>query len=335
MKKIIISLILTITALFLCGCDFREPDRQYMAAALGFDQKDGGMQVSVETIVINSESNEEQIKTEVFSAQGESPEECVYNLGKSLAKKMTFSHCGIIAVGDTLSSRQLLKVTEYCRNEQEINLSAYLVSTADCKELLSKKATSTLALGYELMSALEYSTVENGIMYGSRIYEVEDAFTKNTPAFLLPRFKTQEDSFSLSGSRLYLSGSAQAELNGDETLIYSIIRNANRGGKINTEDGVYNVDAPFTYFEAELDGDEVMISLDIRIPPDGADSTLCSYIGSAATAIVNRLPNELFGFADRIYSKDKALWNKINRDKLLADAQTQVTCKIRRREDEG
>ena len=89
MRKSALVLAILFVAVLLCGCDFREPDRQYIAAALGFDSKGQDMQISVEAVVINSESNEEEIKTEIFSAQGGSPEECFYNLGEKLAKKMS------------------------------------------------------------------------------------------------------------------------------------------------------------------------------------------------------------------------------------------------------
>lgn len=336
MKKIWAVMVVVFLIAVLCGCDFREADRQFIAASIGFDYENEKLILSTETLIINSESTDQQIETDIFSAQGESPQECMYNLENILSKRLMLSHCGVVAVGDSVPEKHFAQIIDFCRSEA-INFSVYFVSAAKASELLSIKAKGALALGYELMSMLENRSIKTGIMYGSRLYEIEDARTKYTPAFMLPRFETAEENYKMNGSNIYLDCKPVLALGEKETIIYSIIRNANKGGTLEFDGQIYTVSSPYTRFKAELVDQTVNIALDIRIADNKSSGILCERVEETAAALVNKSEGDIFGFADRIYAKYPKLWKKIknNKEELLSQASTLVTCEIRSRENES
>ena len=327
--KLLAAVVLLALTLSGCGVN-READRQYTVSALGFDCAQGRLLCSAEVLVVNSESSDREIATEVFTAAGSTPAECVYDLGTLLAKRLLLSHCGIIAVGDSIGAADLKQIIDYCVDEEQISLSAYLVSTPDAAALLSGKTEAALTIGYELMGFLDRAAEDTGVMYGSRIYEIAGARLKKTAVYLMPRFTVSDEQRRLEGTCVYLDDKRTLEMDTADTVVYSLVRNMNRGGRVAAEGYIYNVEKPHTYFETEIKGGGIRVSLDIRLGDRSGDRYLARWIIKRAEYLKKCSGGaDIFGLADRIYAENGEVWREIKQNpELLAAADTKITCEM-------
>ncbi len=326
-------LVLAVLCLPMVGCRAgREADRRFMISALGFDLSGSELNVSAETLVVNSESTDEEISTEMFTASGKDAEECIFNLTRGMSKDLQLAHCGVIAVGSSVTGDALDGVIKYCQKNREINLSAYLVAAENAETLLSGKALSALTVGYELMGFLEHYSDETGIMYGCRIYEVQSARRKQTPVYILPVFSAKESGFALVSAALYIGNRYIMPMSPEEMAVYSLVKGNNRGGKIHADGNVYNVRSPHTYFKCSEKGGTTDVKLGVTFSPDGADAALCNYIIRSAEMLLKRSGGEdVFGICDRIYAENADLWQKIKDGAVgIKDAHVGISCEMRR-----
>ncbi len=327
------ALLTTVLLIPLVGCRAgREADRRFTVSTLGFDSVGGKLTVSAEMLIVNSENTEEEFSVEVFTAIGVNAEECMFNLSRNMSKDIQLAHCGVIAVGAGVTGDMLDGVIEYCTENREINLSAYLVSAENAETLLSGEALSALTVGYEIMGFLEHYSDETGVSYGCRVYEVQAARLKKTPVFTLPQFSLSNDTFILDGAAVYIKNRTVMDISAEEMSVYSLIKGESGKGKIYADGNVYTVKAPHIRFDSSEKGDRAEIKLNINLSPDGIDAALCDYINDCAKEILKRADGEdVFGFADRIYAENAELWRKLKNGTVTLDgADIGILCEIRR-----
>lgn len=332
MRRVFASFLSLCLCMVLVGCRAgREADRRFMVSALGFDADGSQLLLSAETVIVNSESTGEDISTRVFSSRGADAEECVFRLIQGMSKDVQLAHCGVVAVGDTVRGAALDGIIEYCTEKRDINLSTYMVSTANASELLSGKAVSAITVGYELMGFMEHAADETGIRYGARVYEVQSARMKKTPVYLLPRFSVASDSHTLDGTAVFVGNRGVMSLSADETAVYSMITGSRRGGKVNADGVIYNVGSVHTYIISKESDGVVGININVLLPPDQSDNALCRYVERCAAAIVGRSGGaDVFGVSDMIYAKNYTLWQKISNGTVSLDgAAVDISCERR------
>ncbi len=185
MKRL--AFIILLTAFFLCGCSGENPlkgeNPEYMVASLGFSEKNGKLTVFMEAIVINSEDTDAQKKLVVLEGNGDTVKQGAENAEKKAVQPVNLSHCGVIALEEGISKERFLEICEYCYNRDEINLSAFFISSDDVKKLLSEKPTASVAVGYDIMNRLESQKELSGREYKNRFYQIEAQKEKSNPHY--------------------------------------------------------------------------------------------------------------------------------------------------------
>ena len=167
-------------------------DRRFTVSALGFEKCGNQIGVTVEAIIINSESVEEKPRSAVFFAEDTTIDGALEKISAKLSRPMLFEHCGIIAVGDAMTDELFYEICEYCIYENRITVSAYIISTDSPKELLSGEPQASLAVGYDIMGIIARQAADGTFKSRSRCFEaVRSMACGNKP--MLPRFIRGED----------------------------------------------------------------------------------------------------------------------------------------------
>ncbi len=183
MKKIIIPFL---CALLLCGCG--EKTQEYLVTAIGVDYSKGIYTVSFESLVINTEEENQQLV--VLTGQGRTFKKAITEIEKQITQPLQLSHCGVVAVGKGISLEKLKGIMRYCKGNDDITLSIRFLETENANLLLSQKPISSVSVGYDLMSMLETAKTEQNKALKNRLFEI---YKQLSP--VLPIIKTNEKGY--------------------------------------------------------------------------------------------------------------------------------------------
>lgn len=200
-----ISSLIFLTCLSACGGtgDSIKNDRRFMVSALGFEADGFLIKVTAELIVINSENPEVSPEARVFSAKSRDIEGALEEISSRLSKPMLLEHCGIIAIGESMTAERFSQICDYCFYENRITLSAYMISAKSPELLLGGKPESSAATGYDIMNMIERQSKSDGISTDSRFFEIESARESGKDTFALPRFGMTEDGVADEGIAIF------------------------------------------------------------------------------------------------------------------------------------
>ena len=197
MKKILISA-LVFMIMLLSGCRFTTGgaanDRRFIVAAIGFESDGALITVYAETIIINSETPENEPAPKLLKGSGATINEAFEEIEASLARPLMLEHCGVIAVGGGVTASWFDRICDYCLDDRRITLSSYMISCDSPEALLSETPESSVAAGYDIMGIIEQRSSSTGIFYDSRFFEIEGLREKGRSVFTLPFFVLTEDS---------------------------------------------------------------------------------------------------------------------------------------------
>lgn len=205
MKKCIIGVMIFLFSVIFCGCSVfgnkSRDDRSFMVSAVGFEADNELVTLYAEAVIINSELSETEPKAAVLEGTGKSISKALENIEASLAKPMSFSHCGVIVIGRQMTDRYFREICEYCFKENSITLSAYMISADSIRELLSENPESSVAVGYDIMGIIEKSGIN-----GNRYFEIEGLREKGENTFILPHFVRRDGRITADGASLLHDG---------------------------------------------------------------------------------------------------------------------------------
>ena len=326
MKKIknrAISLVAVILAAFLCSCSmipgYIEPEEQYILSALGFDLiGDGIVEVSASLAV------GERGELCAFG-RGESVEEAISSLTAGLKLGIESSHCGVIVLGAGIEGEWLRSILGYCRRNEELAISAALVSASSARELLSIEDVS----GFELTGSVSKSRENAAFGAENRFYQVEGARGSEENLFALPHFEVSGGKYELYGVRIYKNDRAAVLLGRVESAYYMMIRGLFTGG-------IFAVDAPGlsgsvgvsdckTSYDFSTEG-EILISCRIALDSELADESYADEICKAAKAGMERIYAELSSrYGDLFRLREAA---KMKGAELTGDEGVRFSCEV-------
>lgn len=303
-----IALILCFVVLMLSGCTgYRESTGTYIISAIGFDTSKDGLSVNVQAVEVGGASPEGI----VFSGVGTTPEKAVYSVATKTTKTLLFDHCGIVAVGEDISGKKLSEILRFCREQSSLNLSVYVVSCENAQKLLETKAVSSVASGYDLMEILENYEDKTGVDLKNRFYELETLTRRQDNVFTLPVFGFTDNGFELDGRRVYRDYNYLLSLDNDESIVYSILCNTNDAGHVLIDKGGADLSALHTSFSYKND----VISVKTKLTGSNKKGDISESLEGGVYALVERAQKEkagdIFGFSQRIYHRDRKLWNGI------------------------
>lgn len=231
-KMIISAAMIVLSLLQFSGCrgiyGYREPEQQYFVSAMGFDRAGDLIEVSLEVIIFSVGEAESKIETRLFSGRGETVREAVSSLSGEVSKKLLFSHCALIVLGETLSPGQCDAVFSFCTPENGINISAAVISTPNANSLLKAPSVSTPVTGYDITGVIKQKSRDWGIGLMNRIYQIGDERMRggscySVPFFVLARGDNGEDIYSFFGTRIYSGDMPTIILDLSDSALYSLI----------------------------------------------------------------------------------------------------------------
>ena len=165
MKKVLLVL-----PILLCFCGCRKTQSEYLISAIGFDNNGGMLNTCFEAVIINSETQSEELK--IIEVQGETVEECVKNLSRKSTQGYLLSHCGVLIIGQSVTEKQLNGIYDFCLKNPDITLSVLLAETENAKKLLSGKPVSTISVGYDIMWLIKQYSENRNINFKNRCFEI-------------------------------------------------------------------------------------------------------------------------------------------------------------------
>ncbi|MCQ2451225.1 MAG: hypothetical protein MJ080_04545 [Clostridia bacterium] len=235
MKNKVLSVVLAVVIMAaFCGCSgYREPDSSYIVTALGFDADDE-ITVSAEVVTAGGSERSNEPYSEILTGRGDTPEDAVFSLNSQISKILMFDHCTAVIVGKTLSQDRFEDVIEYGLKLKELNFSVYMTVCDNAADLLNNSKSISVARGFDIASNIRETKKDTGIDYENRFFETFEAY-KSKEYYSMPFLTLNDKRIIIKGEQIYKNKKEIATLSNEESLMYSFVKNNNRGGKIYLE----------------------------------------------------------------------------------------------------
>lgn len=324
-----------------------EPEQVYLVSAVGFDSAvNGDIRLSVE-VPLTRESETENMETKLFAASGSTVEETVRKITSGLSRKLLFSHCALMVLGDSLSREQLEAAFAFASTGAYLPLAAQVVGSADAETLLRGGSLSTPAVGYDIPGILKQEKEILGLDIRCRIYELR-ANAVPGKHIVLPYFTAAGEeapqSAVFGGLRILREGMQSVLLSVEQSVPYAVLAGAFVGGS-GTAGSIYGAKLQDVRYElqAEKTDEALHFLLSIRmnavsrLEPVEAER-LRIRIEQDAGNLFEQLRTErkadIFGFSDRLSAKQKKLWAELEPMYAVCFASSELTvhCQIQCRE---
>jgi hypothetical protein len=210
-----------------------EPERIYAVAAVGFDAIGDNIRISVEVPLVRETDAKEELKTAVFSGEGGNVQEALRHLTSGLSKRLVFSHCALMVLGENLSRARLTEAFAFADTGIYLPLAAKVVSTPNARELLKAGSLSAPAVGYEIGEILEREFALIGMDPPCKIYELR-ANARGGDPVALPYFEAGDPSTghacSFEGMNILIADAPSLRIDREACVFYAILSDFFVGG---------------------------------------------------------------------------------------------------------
>ncbi len=186
MKKVLLIFPLLI---LLCGC--RQTQPEYLISSIGFDNAGGQLKTYFEAIIINSETEGQQVK--LIEGSGKTVKEAMEQVERKCTQGLLLSHCAVLVIGDSVTQKQMNNIYDFCFENPDITLSAFFVETENAKKLLSAQPLSTISVGYDILGLIRQYSENEKIKIKNRYFEIM-ALDKQVT---LPKITLKEEGYYL------------------------------------------------------------------------------------------------------------------------------------------
>lgn len=332
MRKILCVILCLFVVLTLCGCALetngQEKGLESLVSAIGFEQKGDNFYLYLETVTVNSEDPSEDKKLILTEGSGKNLADAFSNASLKTVRPFMFSHCAVAVIGEGITAKRMREICRFLYNKDEINLSLRFVYTNDAKALLSCETVASVAVGYDLVDALDRQSSYSGIDYKNRFYEVESARKNAVNILALPIFNVEDDAYSISGSVIFKNDESVLELDDEQTLIYSIVTEANKKGTMLIDNKEYKLSKLSVERRFSLDKRfKTELIINIKIEGDGKPETRIVTVISELFVISKLRGADIFMLGNAVYKENPEIWSSIEHDyyNIYKNSQLAVT----------
>ncbi|MBR7133529.1 MAG: hypothetical protein IKD04_08350 [Clostridia bacterium] len=315
MKKLLSVITAFSVGCLLCGCSLKEAlspyTQEYIVSSLGFEAYGDTYSISLEVLMINSEDKDAQKLCTVIKGMGENPREALYNASKSSALPLLLSHCGVAIIGESIEKEHFEEIHSFLTDNTQITPSVYLIYTQSAEALLGCEATSSVAVGYDIMNMLNTRNKADGEQYSCRLYEIDTL--KNMPinTFCLPFFEVTDNGFLISGGEIFYDNSPALSLTPQQMTAYLVTTSSQGSGEILLNGQAFWINSYNTQTMFYMDS---VLKINLTLNPRPYNQRLCSDLKTAVADLLRlsvETGKDIFGFGNIIYRKEKALWKRI------------------------
>lgn len=327
LKAVVLCVILIF---FLCGCSAKEAvaaeKAEYMVTAIGLDNEFSGLKFMVEAVIVNSDDLTNEKQSRLIEGSGDTVKEAYYSLTEKLTQPLMFSHTGVIVIGDGVKPYQLEELFDFCYEMDEINLAAMFLGCDNAKRLLSCKPLSSVAVGYDLMSAVQVTSEERGVVFKNLFYQSEAARNKPIKVLYLPYFTADGEDFKLEGINVIKENEKTAQLQFAEILPLSLITDSFTNGVFFIENREIRINSAKTTYDFDFNNNlEIVLKINIR-PTENI-----AVIKGQVEELLQKYQNsgtDIFGIGNLIYSMSPKVWERVkgnyNEHFKKADLQVKI-----------
>ncbi len=323
MKKLLALGLIMCVILLLCGCSATEAisseQQEYIVAALGFDGDKDEIKLTIEAIAVNTDALRDEEENLKISAMGETVTEAYFKALNQITQPLSLGHSAVSVIGSGINAHQLEEILDFHKEQPQINISAMLVFTRSAEQLLNCKPSTSVAVGYDIMSMLEVAVKGEGIDFKNRLYEVSSQRHKSLKVFTLPQISVEEEKFLLDGLVSFKNDEVDRNFTEDEVPLYCIITDSLKRGEINLDTKKIKIKYSDVKYSFSFD-DRLNITLNIHLKADGD----VKKIKEGAKALLKE--GDSFGLGNIIQQKDRKIWEKIknNYDEYYKNARIKV-----------
>ena len=312
MIKKFLALILVFSICIMCGCTgYREGDNSFVVSAMGFHKVDDSYMIFIEAVTANEAESE--LKEETFKASGKTLETALYSLKNEIYKPLSFQHCSVILVSPSIEGDDFKSVVTFCKNIEGLNTSIYFAAAEEVEKIISAKAISEAAGGYDISSLIESRAGEDGIKYKNRLYEILSATDEFIPTLYLPYLNWDDDKIKGNGELVYTHFYSQKKLGLDASFILSVITNRYGKGEVILMGETAEIQDSHTYFSAEEKDGRLYIELKTKFRFKSKSEGFLRKFNKEATSLL-KSRKDIFGFSKILNQKNPKEFEKIKSD---------------------
>lgn len=322
MKRFAILFCAVVTLFLLSGCSTKEAiasDKQeYIVSSIGFDNSKGDIKMIIEAIVVNTDDLKEEKESRIITGEGQNPDEAYSDIISKITQPLSLGHSAITVIGESVSPEQLDLIFEFLKETPQINIATMMIFSENAEELLSVKAVSSVAIGYDIMSMIEVTEEKQGTIFKNRLYEVVALNSKPMKTFWIPYIGVDKEGFSINGIAVFKENKMLRFLNNEQVIAFSLITDSLARGEIVVSGNRITTQ----YSKVTYDFDFEKIEVNVRLKIDGDKELIKNEVQSL-------LQNEdIFGIGNIIYQKKPKLWEKIKDNYALYYQKAEKTVNV-------
>ncbi len=308
MKRLAILFCTVLTLLVLSGCSAKEAiasDKQeYIVSSIGFDNSKGDIKMIIEAIVVNTDDLKEEKESRIITGEGENPDEAYSEIISKITQPLSLGHNAVTVIGESVIPKQLDLIFEFLKETPQINIATMLIFTESAEELLSVKAVSSVAIGYDIMSMIEVSEEKQGTVFKNRLYEVVALNSKPMKTFWIPYIGVEKEEIFINGLAVFRENKMLRFLNNEQAVALSLITDSLTRGEI----VVSGEKIKTQYCKATYDFDSEKIEVNVHLKANGDKKK----IKTKAQKLLQK--EDIFGIGNIIYQEKPKLWERIKND---------------------
>lgn len=298
--------------LLLCGCknlsEDSKPNDKRFVSAIGFDEEDGKLAVSLEAIEAVDEG---KVNPYVLKNEGENVGSVLTELEAESPRELSFTHVASIIFGESLSAEYVKSIIDFFLEEEKIALSTKAIAAENAEKILKFKNENGESSGYEIADIVDKMSEKLGIGAHSTLYEIKTAAMQSANVYALPFLEEEDDTLRFGGMRVYVDYINSAKLDYEQSVAYAVVRNIFEGGEIYGDNGVYNISSTKADIKADFSSDRLKIDIKVKANPQNDE------LIKLVTRAVKEQEKDIFGIANtlaerypEIYENIEATYNK-------------------------
>ena len=308
-----------------CGCNgYTELNDRYIITALGVDY-DKEVNMTAE-IFITGDMIQAEPQRKILKAGGDTVQQAFYNLKAKLSKSPLLDHCTAVVIGEGVYGDNLKNVFEFCKKQESINLGVNFATCRNAEELLSLKSLN-VAVGFDIVSAVDSFKQTSGVDFRCRHYEIESDLSNPQKIYTLPFFEIDEDTSNITASCIYNEYERLEKQGTDDSILYSVLCNKNSGDTGMFVSGEY-ADITFcrTVMDIKQSSESIKLSIKTKISTEKQSENFKTAVQNGVRALIEKTQVDIFGFLNRIEQKDHALFERIKGDyaKMYSDKKITI-----------
>lgn len=367
--KIILSVLLSVSILFLSGCwNYREIDKMLIIAGMGIDVgRDGkGYHITFDTIDMTGgriKNSKSSMESKTIESDGDTLFDAIRNVIRVSGKRLTANDMKIVVISPEIARSGILPIIDYFNRDAEFSRSIdfFVSKEKTASEIIKSKPISSTINSYEIHDMITADKKSLAKEPLSRLYEVNnmlggEGISLITPAITLSQ--NNNDTSELSGTAVFKKDKLLGFLESDESKYLMFIKGKVKRGVLvlDKSDGIQDITLEIFKSKTDLKPEmlngkvnmKINIQVEATLDENGSnvdyskqndfeklekmgEQTIKNHIVQIITKVQKEYDSDIFGFGSTIYRQEYETWNELkpNWDEEFKTLQYEINVKVR------